>query len=79
MSGNMVWALAPMSAQSPAVARELAITASMLERMSAPSERMQVRDAMAQAQAPMSGQPLQASAWGLSRKTDPARKGSLKL
>jgi hypothetical protein len=71
----MVWALAPMSAQLPAVARALTIAASMLERMSAQSERMRAQAIMAQAPTHMSGRPMQASVWRLSRKTDGARKG----
>jgi len=58
-SANMVWALAPMSAQLPAVARELTIAVSMLELMSARSERMRAQAIMAQALTHMSGRPMQ--------------------
>jgi hypothetical protein len=75
MSARTVWALALMSAQLPAVARELTITASVLERMSARLERRRAQAAMAQALTHMSVQPMQASVWRLSRKTDGARKG----
>jgi len=67
-----------MSAQLPAVARELMIAASMQERMSARSERMRAQAVMAQALMHMSDQPMQGSVWRLIRKTDGARKGSPK-
>jgi hypothetical protein len=63
-----------MSAQLPAVARELTIAALMLERMSVPSERMRAQAIMAQAPTHMLGRPMPASVWRLIRKTDGDRR-----
>jgi hypothetical protein len=48
----------------------------VLERMSVRLERRRAQAAMAQALTHMSGQPMPASAWRLSRKTDGARSAT---